>query len=244
MTRLLYILGGLTLCVTCFHPHSLPAQPWMSPGQIAMAGVGIGVPDAIDGPNPASRGTSMVMTGVIREFGLPELTSSTLLLGFPRAAVGVRHLAFSGYGETALVLSGSFPISGWRFGGRLRETWIRPAGFRTRLETEFTLGALLALDGNSIGLAVTRDRLRVGWSAVKDSWTLAVDVQTSPSGLAPGVGWRFDGSQALSLLGGVATNPARLGMGASVRIDRWSLLLGFQRHLVLGWTSALAIAWG
>ncbi len=232
------------MCVTCLHPHSLPAQPWMSPDQLALAGVGISLPNATHGPNPASRGRSLVMTGVIREFSLAELTSSTLLVSRPFVLVGMRHLAFSNYSESAFTLSGSFSVPRWRIGARILETWVRPAGFRTRWDTEVTLGALISLGDSDVGVALTRESLGLGWSAMRESWTLAVDLRTTPNGLAAGLGWEFGASEALSLLGGASTNPARLGLGTRVQISRWSVLIGLERHLVLGWTSGLAIGWG
>ena len=244
MTRLRTILGGLTLCVTCLHPHSLPAQPWLSPGQLATAGVGIGLPETTYGPNPASRGGSLVMAGVIREFSLAELTSSTLLLSRLWGSLGLRHMAFASYSESAVSLTGSGSVGRWRLGARLRETWVRPTGFRTRWDTDVTIGALLPIKKSHIGVALTGESLGLGWSVLRESWTVAVDLQTTQSGLSAGAGWHFDASDALTLQGSVSTNPSRLGLGTHLRIARWSVLIGLQRHLVLGWSSGLAITWG
>lgn len=244
MTRLRSILGGLTLCVTCFHPHSSPAQPWVSPEEVALAGVGIGLSEVAHGPNPASRGRGLVMAGVVREYSLSELTSSTLLISWPEVQAGVRHLAFPDYQESALEAGRSVSLKRWRLGVRVRETWVRPAGFRVRLDTELTLGALLPLSAGSVGIALSPEMLGVGGALTHGPWTLALDARSSQAGLGVGAAWQFSASNAITLLGGVATSPSTLGLGTHLRIARLSILIGFQRHLVLGWSSSLAVGWG
>lgn len=243
MTRRISIIGSLLLCLSGL-PASVEARQPASADALALVGAGSGAFAHLARVNPATLRDWTLSAGILREYALTQLTSSTLLFESPSAGAWLRHMGFEGFQEFEVQGRLATSIAGWRLGVRVVAVSQRPSGFASQTWLRPAVGVVRQHNSGSWGVLLETDRLALGSVVSVGRWAVLADLVTGYELLGPRLGWHFRVQPGLELMGGWAYRPALLGIGLRVRTGPLSLRLGANRHSVLGWSSALEVGWG
>ncbi len=213
---------------------------------VGMAGAGIAIPTgAGQMPNPASLGDQGLYTGVLREYGIDELTSGVVDFAYGMVQVGYSALAFESYSESILAASLKTAVGPAQFGGRLTLEYARIAGYQPLIKLDWTGGYLRRLwNGATIGGYLSPSELGVGAALFVSPGTVALDLVRSADGLIDvRVAWVMELTRTLEVRAGITSAPPTLAIGAGVSRGSVRADVGFARHEVLGITQAWGISW-
>lgn len=243
MTRRIGIIGSLLFYLSG-SPAIVDARQPASAGALALVGAGSGAFAPLANVNPATERERALSVGIVREYALTELTSSTLLVESSSAGVWLRHLAFEGYREFEVHGRSATAVAGWRLGAGLEALSLGPSGFGSQTRLRAVAGLAREHGSGSWGVVLATDELSLGSVLSVGGWAVLADLTARGDQLRPRLGWRFRVQPGFELLGGWAYNPTLLGIGLRARTGQLNLGLGMNRHPVLGWSIAVEVGWG
>jgi hypothetical protein len=211
-----------------------------------MAGAGIAIREGSGSlPNPATVPLGGFYFGVVREYGIPELTSGVTEWSKGRTRMDMASLSFGAYSEVILEISHGMTPGSTQVGVRLMTAFAWPAGHAARQDVGVMGGMVRGLsDGSSVGAVLSKEELAVGYALQSGHGTLAIDMARSAEGdVAVRVGWSTSLGKALRVRGGIVSTPATAALGIGLGAGKVRFDVGISRHEVLGITQAWGISW-
>ncbi|NNE69725.1 MAG: hypothetical protein HKN29_05100, partial [Rhodothermales bacterium] len=218
MIRRSRLLAGLLLLLSGSLVPAAHAQPDLSPSSVALSGAGVGRLIAMSPSNPASRRESRLSMGIAREYGVPELTTSSVGARLASAGAGLRYLGFDGYREWTLQLDGSSAFRSWRLGARLNASHVAPSGFSSLTTFSPELGFVRGHSLGSWGARISASEMTVGAAFHAVRWTVLADLSASKGHLAPRGGIEYAAANGVRVLASLALRPALIGLGTVARV--------------------------
>ena len=205
----------------------MPAQV---PLRMALSGVGVAY-----ALNPAVRAPGRMQITSARAYAIPELTEIAAVLEGKYVRFGLARLGFEGYHESTLDVAARLPgVAGLR----LRVRHARLPGFRAQASLRPELGVVRP----PFGVVLSPSGFAFGGVYEVPPWTFLADISTDRGHLDGGVAWLYRVS-AVTLLGSTGINPERLGLGMLLQTGPLLLAIAVNRHVELGWSQAVGVAW-